>query len=202
VLVPPPGSETPRDQASATILPEPATAPGPTLELGAAGVADAFTIPAPQFGAAVFIALQGDHWSGELSGAGLFSRNVTLRGAPDRVRFGLWYGTARACYAVPLGALEGLGCAGAQLGMLRAAEQSPAGREPQEPWLAAELGGGPRLALAPGVSASFRVLAVAPLLRHQLRLTDGQTVHELPVASVQMQLALSFAVTEFGRARH
>lgn len=177
--------------------------PPTRFSIGAAALADPWTLPAPQFGAGLSAALGSGAVRVEVEGDVLSSRSGALAGARYPMSFTSVLGALRGCYAAQVTARLGwLACAGAELGSLGTREHGGEERRARGLWLAAQALTGPELAITDWLWAFARARAVTPLRRHELFLSEGSRVHELPWLSLQMQVGVTVAVTELDGGGH
>lgn len=174
-----------------------------SFSVGAGVLADPWTFPVAQLGAG----LQGAFRSGglrvELEGDVLISKRAALPGARYPVSFSSVLGALRGCYGVKVATRLGwLGCAGAELGSVETQEHGGEERQARGLWLAAQALTGPELTITEGLAAFARFRAVSPLRRHELLLSEGSRVHELPWISLQMQVGVAVVVTEVDAGEH
>lgn len=186
------------------MIPDGAVAPTPaSIIVGAGALADPWTLPMPQFGAAVQAALELGRARIELEGDLLTSSRRRFSSSRYPVSFSSLIGGVRGCYAATVTARLGwLGCVGAELGSLRTREYGGEERRARGLWLAAQALTGPEFAMTEWLRAFARFRAVTPLRRHEFFLSEGSRVHELPWVSLQIQLGVALAVTELGGGEH
>ncbi len=193
--------EPPRPSAEATIMDRPSAIEATTLasfSLRGAALSDLMAFPEPQLGGAVSAVLTSGPLALELEAGALRSSPVRFPAAAEDVRFWTGFGTLAGCVTTSFGAVVSWSaCAGAQAGLVVASELGGAGRQPSATWLAAELGTGPTLSLEPWLQPYLRLNGLALLTRHEFALAGGRAVHRLPRATLQLELGLSFALTDF-----
>lgn len=122
----------------------------------------------------------------ELLGAGGLPRTEPVLADVD-VRFDLVAGELRGCGVLPIGErLEGLPCAGLELGAMRGRGQGSGLRTELtswQPWVAAAATGALLVRLAPRVHVWLGGSLVVPLRRPGFRLVGGDEVHRVaPIA--------------------
>jgi hypothetical protein len=174
-----------------------------SFSIGAAALADPWTFPVPQLGAGLQAAFGSGGLRIELEGDVLRSKRAELPGARYAVSFSSALGALRGCYGAKVtSSLGWLGCAGAELGSVQTQEHGGAELQARGLWIAAQALTGPELIITDGLSAFARFRAVTPLRRHELLLSEGSRVHELPWVSLQMQVGVAVVVTEVGGGGH
>jgi hypothetical protein len=172
---------------------EPSRAPGALRgSLGAAGVLDVGSLPAPALGVGVAAQVALGAWSLGPYGVLLASQRESVR-ASEQVEFGLWLAGLRGCYAPLAGALELAGCAAFEAGRFHAQGVAlSTARSVQDPWLAPSVGlrGGWRI--TPGLRLGLALDAIAPLGRKQYAVNVTEYVHAPSALGGRFSLGLSF----------
>jgi len=199
-LEPPTGSE---GWSGPERVGESADPAAPSFILAGGALTDIGIFPEPQYGGAVQVAVRFGPASVEVEGDVLASGRATLAGAEHPVSFSSMFGGLRGCYGTRVTEqLEWLGCAGGEVGSLATLELGGDERRASGLWLAAQALTGPELAATEWLRAFVRFKAVAPLLRHEFLLSEGSRVHELPWASLQLQVGIAVDVTELAGGEH
>ncbi len=191
------------DAASLAVPDFGAGGPRSTLTVGVGALTDLRIFPVPQFGAGAHAAIRTGAARAEIEADVLASESTRFAGAQHAVNFWSLFGGLRACYDARLTErLVWLGCAGGELGSLGTKELGGQQRRTQALWLAAQALTGPEFAALDWLRAFARLRAVTPLVRHQLLLSEGSQVHELPWLSLQVQVGVAADVTEWGDSGH
>jgi hypothetical protein len=180
-----------------------APAPGLRFSIGGGALTDLDVFPVPQFGGGLQLGLGSGRFRVELEGDALASESTLFTGAQYPVSFHSFIAGVRGCYALDLTeGVEWLGCAGAEVGELGSRESGGASRRSSGLWLAAEAATGLEVAATGWLHAFARIRGVSPLIRHELMLSEGTSVHTLPWFSPQLQVGISVALTDLDAGGH